>query len=116
MKFSSLHLLVLLPLFVFLEHPVQAAAPLTKVVMTSGSASERDGVVEPQAEQLLFGVLCGKDRLLDFLTAGSGKHIEVFDSGRGQRDKSIEFVDVSNDVNHVLTGQGVFGEKVPEPT
>ncbi len=45
MKSFSLRLLGLLPLLFFLELPVQAATPLTKVVMTSGSASERDGVV-----------------------------------------------------------------------
>jgi len=54
MKISSLHLLVLLPLLFFLKHPVQAAAPLTKVVMTSGSASERDGVVYVAQDQGLF--------------------------------------------------------------
>jgi ABC-type nitrate/sulfonate/bicarbonate transport system substrate-binding protein len=53
MKLSTLRLLVLLPLF-FLEHLAQAAAPLTKVVMTSGSASERDGVVYVAQEQGLF--------------------------------------------------------------
>src|SRR5882724_4936746 len=54
MKLSSLRLLVLLPLLFFLEHLAQAAAPLTKVVMTSGSASERDGVVYVAQEQGLF--------------------------------------------------------------
>src|SRR5258705_2542521 len=54
MKFYSLRLLVLLPLLFFLEHLAQAAAPLTKVVMTSGSESERDGVVYVAQDQGLF--------------------------------------------------------------
>lgn len=54
MKFFSLRLLGLLPLLFFLELPVQAATPLTKVVMTSGSASERDGVVYVAQDQGLF--------------------------------------------------------------
>lgn len=54
MRFFSLCLLGLLPLLFFLELPVQAATPLTKVVMTSGSASERDGVVYVAQDQGLF--------------------------------------------------------------
>ena len=56
MKLSSLRLLVLLPLLFFLEHLAQAAAPLTKVIMTSGSASERDGVVYVAQERVVSQV------------------------------------------------------------
>ncbi len=46
MRIRSRHLLVLFYFFLAVNNrPAQAAAPLNKVVMTSGSAVERDGVV-----------------------------------------------------------------------
>jgi hypothetical protein len=54
--------------------------------------------------------------MLDFLTAGTGQHIKVFDGRSGQGNESVKFVDASHHINHVLTGQGVFREEIPEPT
>jgi NitT/TauT family transport system substrate-binding protein len=47
-------LVVLLSLFLVGRTSVQAAAPLVKLVMTSGSASERDGVIYVAQDQGLF--------------------------------------------------------------
>lgn len=47
-------LLLLLALFTFSYQPVQAAAPLTKVVMTAGSFSEREGAVYVAQDQGFF--------------------------------------------------------------
>jgi ABC-type nitrate/sulfonate/bicarbonate transport system substrate-binding protein len=45
---------LLLTCTLFGSHKVEAAAPLTKVIMTSGSASERDGVVYVAQDQGFF--------------------------------------------------------------
>ena len=47
-------LLLFLSLFTFSTQPVQAAAPLTKVVMTTGSFSEREGAVYVAQDQGFF--------------------------------------------------------------
>ncbi len=47
-------LVVLLSLFLTERISVQAAVPLVKLVMTSGSASERDGVIYVAQDQGLF--------------------------------------------------------------
>ncbi|MGH7783950.1 MAG: ABC transporter substrate-binding protein, partial [Candidatus Binatia bacterium] len=55
MKVRSTHLLVMfLSVLVVSYQPAQAAAPLTKVVMTTGSLSEREGVVYVAQDQGFF--------------------------------------------------------------
>ena len=71
-------------------------------------ASERHGVIEPQAKQLFLRVLNNEDGFLDFLPAGTREHIEILDCRRGQWYESVEFVDTSNDIDHGLPGQRVF--------
>ncbi len=89
---------------------------LWQFLVLSDDASERNGVIEPQAELFLFGILNHEDGLLNFLAAGAGQHVKIFDRGSGQRNEPVEFVDASHHVDHVLTGQGVFRKKVPQPT
>src|SRR5437899_6587196 len=73
-------------------------------------ASEGHGVIEPQAKLLFFRVLNNEDGFLDFFPAGTGEHIKILDCRRGQRYESVEFVNTSNDIDHGLTGQRVFGQ------
>ena len=55
MKIRSTHWLVLFFFFLMTSsRPGEAATPLTKVIMTSGSASERDGVVYVAQDQGFF--------------------------------------------------------------
>ena len=55
MKIRSTHWLVLSFFFLMTtSRPGEAATPLTKVLMTSGSASERDGVVYVAQDQEFF--------------------------------------------------------------
>ena len=55
MKIRSIHCLVLFFFFLMTSsRPGEAATPLTKVLMTSGSASERDGVVYVAHDQEFF--------------------------------------------------------------
>ena len=55
MKLSSIDSLILvLSLFIFSYQPAQAAAPLTKVVMTTGSLSEREGALYVAQDQGFF--------------------------------------------------------------
>jgi hypothetical protein len=57
MKMRWSHWLVLLfslPIF-FYNQPLEGAVPLTKVIMTSGSASERDGAIYVAQDQGFFG-------------------------------------------------------------
>ena len=52
MKIRWTHWLVLVFLFLMISNPPgEAATSLTKVIMTSGSASERDGVVYVAQDQ-----------------------------------------------------------------
>jgi len=67
-------------------------------------------VIEPQAKLLLFRVLNNEDGFLDFFPAGTGEHIKILDCRRGQGYESVEFVNTSNDIDHGLTGQRVFGQ------
>src|SRR5713226_10060982 len=54
-RIPSTHTLILFcSLFAFSYQPAQAAAPLTKVVMTTGSFSERDGAVYVAQDQGFF--------------------------------------------------------------
>ena len=54
MKIRSTHWLVLFCAWLLSSQPGEAATPLTKVMMTSGSASERDGVVYVAQDQGFF--------------------------------------------------------------
>jgi NitT/TauT family transport system substrate-binding protein len=55
MRCSVVHSLVLwIPVFIFAYQPAHAAAPLTKVVMTTGSLSEREGALYVAQDQGLF--------------------------------------------------------------
>jgi len=54
MKIRSTHWLVLFFCWLLTAQPGDAATPLTKVIMTSGSASERDGVVYVAQDQGFF--------------------------------------------------------------
>ena len=54
MKIRSTHTFVLFCAWLLSSQPGEAATPLTKVMMTSGSASERDGVVYVAQDQGFF--------------------------------------------------------------
>src|SRR5262245_22819749 len=54
MKIRSTHTFVLFCTWLLSSQPGEAATPLTKVMMTSGSASERDGVVYVAQDQGFF--------------------------------------------------------------
>src|SRR5262247_3559118 len=54
MKIRSTHWLVLFCAWLLSSQPGEASTPLTKVMMTSGSASERDGVVYVAQDQGFF--------------------------------------------------------------
>src|SRR5215467_11947694 len=54
MKIRSTHTFVLFCVWLLSSQPGEAATPLTKVMMTSGSASERDGVVYVAQDQGFF--------------------------------------------------------------
>ena len=55
MRFSALNSLILsVVVFIFDYHPAHAAATLTKVVMTTGSLSEREGALYVAQDQGLF--------------------------------------------------------------
>src|SRR5688572_31593555 len=54
MKTRSVYLLVLFFVLIPSFQPAEGAAPLHKIIMTSGSASERDGAVYVAQDQGLF--------------------------------------------------------------
>ncbi|HUD00626.1 MAG TPA: ABC transporter substrate-binding protein [Candidatus Polarisedimenticolaceae bacterium] len=54
MKTQSVYLLVLFFVLVISSQPAESAAPLHKIIMTSGSASERDGAVYVAQDQGFF--------------------------------------------------------------
>src|SRR5713101_3658574 len=54
MKFSLFHSLILLSCLILSYLPAHAAAPLTKVIMTTGSLSEREGVLYVAQDQNFF--------------------------------------------------------------
>src|SRR5918992_4201453 len=54
MKTQSVYLVLLFAFLVFYSEPAEAAAALHKIIMTSGSASERDGAVYVAQDQGLF--------------------------------------------------------------
>ncbi len=105
MKIPLTVLVFFFSLFIASYQEVQAAAPpLTKVIMTSGSASERDGVVYVAQDQGFFRKY-GLD--LSFVQVRNGFCRRVYQPAVGYvRDES------KNQKSHGVEGEKCWGEQL----
>jgi len=125
MKFRPVEALFLFLTLLISTHPVEAAAPLTKVVMTTGSLSEREGALYVAQEQGLFRKY-GLDLTLVQVRNGpvgmsalsSGESLlhwgSVTGANLGAIAEGAELVFVSGFINK-LTGMFMANPKIKSP-